>query len=549
MPRDLDNALLAALERGDAGGACGAIEAGADPDASRDDGPHALEIALMADTAAFTSPVVDGAIDPEAAGETVEQVLKLLLDPGGLGQEGGGGDAGGDRASSAELIELLLDAGADRTRLPNSLHWAVQLGRDDLVRRFLADPIEEDRKQILAAFCLAADRGREDILDALFESGIRPAQTPSGSPVAEALERGQDGVFRRFVDHRLWLDAKDIFGHTPLELASLNGDMTALRALLEAGAEVDVAGNFRFHPGGKRRIVRKYHESTALHVAVRSGEVAIAEALLAAGADFDRRDGLGRTALDWAGKLGREDLVEVLRQHGARPAAPPPALSVVMAAEKGDSAALAAAVESGADADSRDARRPTRGMTPLMLAARAGHADCIRVLLAAGASVDLHDDPGRSSLGGANMAFDSDETSETLRGYGVCPKRTALHYAAEAGHAATIDILLAAGAAPSPKDFRSLAPLHLAALGGHLEAVRRLLAGKARVTVTDFDKQTPLHFAAEAGNEPIARALLAAGAKPERPDQYLKTPLRLARSTGNRKLIELLRHPPPRAKR
>ena len=182
------------------------------------------------------------------------------------------------------------------------------------------------------------------------------------------------------------------------------------------------------------------------------------------------------------------------------------------------------------------------------LIADKGHVDCLRILLDAGASLELHDDPEKSASG-ARMAFDSDETSESLREHTVCPKRTALHYAAEAGQAEAIDLLLTAGAKSSPKDFRGLAPLHLAVLGGHLEAVRRLLAGKARVTVTDYDKQTPLHFAAEAGHEPIALELLARGAKPDRPDQYRATPLRLAEKAGHRKLVALLRNAPSRAKR
>ena len=508
--RDLDDALLTALERADREAAAQALEAGADPNAERGGGRHALVIALDAD---------------------------MIYS-----------DSGGRRATSGELMELLFEAGADRTRIHHSLQWSVELGRVDLVRRFLAESIEEDRKLMLPALCRAADRGREDILDALFESGLRPAAEPSGSPVAEALEQGRDGVFRRFVDQRLWLDTKDILGRRPLHVAALNGKVEALRALLDAAATTDADASFRIPPSPGSRIEHTYEESTALHVAVRSGHLEIAEALLDAGADFDRRDGLGRTALDWARQLGNEEIAQALHRHGAREALPPADLRVAFAAENGDSAALAAALESGGAADIRDPRKPTRGMTPLMLAARAGHADCIRILLDAGASLELHDDPKRSSHG-AWMAFDCDETSESLRGYGICPKRTALHYAAEAGQAESIDLLLAAGAKPSPKDFRGLAPLHLAVWAGHLESVRRLLAAKARVIVTDFDKQTPLHLAAVTGNELIARELLAVGAQPERPDQDRKTPLELAEESGNRALIELLRHPPPRTKR
>ncbi len=134
MPRDLDHALLAALDRADAGGVRDAIEAGADPDASRDDATHALEIAARADWAAIPSPVVDGAIDPKAAGETAKQVLERLA------RQAAG------RGSSAERRQGGREGG------PGGIEGGTRVGRRRRrARRAQADPFRRATQSQIAA--------------------------------------------------------------------------------------------------------------------------------------------------------------------------------------------------------------------------------------------------------------------------------------------------------------------------------------------------------------------------------------------------------------
>ena len=121
-------------------------------------------------------------------------------------------------------------------------------------------------------------------------------------------------------------------------------------------------------------------------------------------------------------------------------------------------------------------------------AARNGDFEAVRSLLAQGADAN------------------------TAQGDGM----SALHWAAERGHAAVADVLLAAGAAVEAETrVGSYTPLHLASRGGHGPIVLALLdAGADPNATTANSGVTPLHLAAGAiGGAEAVSALLARGAE------------------------------------
>jgi hypothetical protein len=91
----------------------------------------------------------------------------------------------------------------------------------------------------------------------------------------------------------------DTGGHSPLyRAAGVNGDAAVVRALVDAGGIVDQAGGVS--------------RSTPLHVAARFGNVAVAAALLAAGADTKLKDKTGFTAYDRAVRCRRNEVAKLL---------------------------------------------------------------------------------------------------------------------------------------------------------------------------------------------------------------------------------------------
>ncbi len=145
---------------------------------------------------------------------------------------------------------------------------------------------------------------------------------------------------------------------------------------------------------------------------------------------------------------------------------------------------------------------------PVADAAMRGDADAVRALIQSGADVNESQGDGM----------------------------TALHWAAENGDAALAKLLLKAGARVDVVTrLGSYTPLHLASRNGHGDVVVALLdAGADAMALTSTGSVTPLHFAAAAGNVEAVKALLARGAQVDaRETQWGQTPLMFA-AAGDR---------------
>jgi len=58
--------------------------------------------------------------------------------------------------------------------------------------------------------------------------------------------------------------------------------------------------------------------STPLHEACSTGQKDVVELLIAKGADMNAKNNKGQAALSLAKEQGHEEIVELLRKHGAR---------------------------------------------------------------------------------------------------------------------------------------------------------------------------------------------------------------------------------------
>lgn len=105
---------------------------------------------------------------------------------------------------------------------------------------------------------------------------------------------------------------------------------------------------------------------------------------------------------------------------------------------------------------------------------------------------------------------------------------TPLHLASLYGQAECVRVLLEAGADAGVRDPDASTPLHDAAAGGYTEVVRLLLASDPCLAASrDDDGDTPLHNAARGSHAACAELLLGAGADPRATNHALETPVQM----------------------
>ncbi len=275
------------------------------------------------------------------------------------------------------------------------------------------------------------------------------------------------------------IDARSEDAITPLHFAALFGHSTAAELLLSLNADVtltDEAGN------------------TALHMAVFLGRSNVVRVLLAHGADPLSRNDAGFSSLDIAAAPWSDHYEEHLRQAEAEMGFPldmkrirgerstvlkllsaanreagdtTPTISIWQAAMTGNTAAVRQHIDAGADLN---AQEDVGGSTPLILTAIFGHPEVAKLLIDAGADLEL-----RNHSGG-----------------------TAIHLASFFCQPAVVELLLQAGADPNKTNNQNLTPLDVVTieLDAELQAVYRYVYDSLDLKLDiGHIKDTRLHVA------------------------------------------------------
>jgi ankyrin repeat protein len=255
-----------------------------------------------------------------------------------------------------------------------TLMRAAAHGRPDVVDRLLRKGAQVDAQDAFGntALAYALAHKHEEPVRPLLSHGADPNATDSEglTPLMVAVSMRLPLAIAALIEARADVNAVHAdTGYSVLQGAVIYADEQTICTLIEAGAEVNYSG-----PRG----------TTALMGAASRSRAGVIEALIDAGANIHAKDDMTYTALHFALFYAGEETVQTLLRLGA------------------------------------DANLPAiDGITPLMMAARTGNPDMIRLLIDAGAELEA----GTSSGG-----------------------YTALMYAASYGTPANVAAFLDAGA-------------------------------------------------------------------------------------------------------
>jgi ankyrin repeat protein len=264
---------------------------------------------------------------------------------------------------------------------------------------------------------------------------------------------------------------KDKRGTTPLHYAAAYGSVESVRVLLAAGADVNARNDF---------------EATPLMWSVTEPEKV--RMLVAKGADVNAKSKMGRTPI-WlaASNDGSSATVKYLLEQGAKL----DGTEIVAATAANDMATIRLLLEKRQDVNARDAQ----GLTPLINAALNGNTRLADMLLARGAQVNAASSPewgGKVKNG--NIAIGS---------------FTALLVASTYGPVDLVKLLLDAGADVNVQEIRKMTPLMFAVTTDHADPriVRLLLGRGADTKIKDGVGLTAADWAKKMNNPAILREL------------------------------------------
>ncbi|MDE1151192.1 MAG: ankyrin repeat domain-containing protein [Micavibrio sp.] len=234
------------------------------------------------------------------------------------------------------------------------LHVAVAAGNKESIN-FLLQRFKEFSRNAInhdghTPLHIAAEKGFTDIArDMLatvpaYKAHITKADNNGDTPLKSAIRNGHTDVLKLFISS----GKADLGGEQPaVHYAVRTGKRDSLRTLIEAGADINAAFltparyhsflGFESEPARRQSplmlavqlnltditldllTVNAKHEpaETPLYTAAAHGNIDVASALLARGADINARADGGQTALHAAAQKGKADMVKFLLQHGA----------------------------------------------------------------------------------------------------------------------------------------------------------------------------------------------------------------------------------------
>ncbi|MEZ0226553.1 MAG: ankyrin repeat domain-containing protein [Alphaproteobacteria bacterium] len=368
----------------------------------------------------------------------------------------------------------------------------------------------------------AANGDHNEVIGLLLKAGADPNLSPNAemqfSPLQIAARSGKLDTMKMLVSRHARIDQTDRTpaGMTPFMTAVENSHVDAATFLKDNGADVNRTDSF------KRGI---------LHFAARGGSAPVIETLLALpGADTEKKDSRGLTALHHACRKDKKDAAAALLKHGANP----------VALDNAGLTPLHHAVEKCYNPDVFDAFRDVlgdkadwnvaakNGDTLLHAAAKHGQNISIEKLLALGADPEKEGEHGFLPLHVAVLGNNDWLTGiflDAMKERGIPADKhrdkngwTVLHYAATRDYHGHAEKVIDAGADVNAKAVNGDTPLHVAVRSGKDEIVTLLLSRGADLDAANADGDTALQIAAKLKRDYTARLIAEEMQKRPQPD-------------------------------
>jgi len=457
------------------------------------------------------------------------------------------------RLDRMECVSVLLKAGASITqdigvRKQGTLLSLIKARREEAVKLFLqlgVDP-NEPAKNYAAAMANATKSqqlcdlnkknnhhlDKENLL--LTDSSSTAAAatelaTPALVLATETLlnatvidqEEASMAIMRALLDAGADPNARRMRDNiTSLLLAVRHSHQAAVRMLIERGADVHL---------------QRHDGSTALHVACLESSYGIVMQILGKGPSIDARMTSGLTPLFVACQGGRSNIIEELLERGADPNARVPssgATPIIMAIQSLNLDSVKMLVEYGAEIKGNDETDET--VPPLIMAVQLENLPIVEYLVEHGADPNVMVAGGVSPLHVAVHKNNSEMVRLLIQkgadpGYYQDGSGSVLMHCAARGNAEVAEVLLSAGANPNAYQGAEDRPLFIAAEQGFAKLVSHLIRYKADVNWRHpVDQTTSLHLAVESGHVDVVNMLLEAGADASAANIHGVTPLLIA---------------------
>ena len=284
-----------------------------------------------------------------------------------------------------------------------------------------------------------------------------------------------------FIGEGVDINARDPTGKTALHIAAEHGNVTSVHVLQRHGVEL----NIETYSKGIGRDRDIWGRATALYLACSHGHSEVVQILLDAGADVNSRNCSMRTPLMQAARGGHSACVEQLLDHGADHMIRDineftPLHEASYSGVFGCLATQQILLDRGAHINA-STYKLFSGSTPLHLAVKGNHMECVRELVKRGANI------------------------EARNNYRCTPA----HEAAFHNHTSDILRILVndGGANIKASDHRHETPLHKAVAGNKADNVRFLLLKGADAYARDEDSCDVIQLAMLKNDQGVLRGL------------------------------------------